>query len=95
MVPINLHQLYYFWVIAKSGSITSATKCLFLNQSTLSKQLKQLEGALGKSLLVRTRHGVTLTQEGRLAISYCDRIFPQVEELVALLRRGVAVQAAI
>jgi len=86
MVPVNLHQLYYFWVIAKSGSITSATKCLFLNQSTLSKQLKQLESALGKRLMVRTRQGVTLTGEGRLAFSYCDRIFPQAEELVALLR---------
>jgi len=93
MVPINLHQLYYFWVIVKCGSITSATKCLFLSQSTLSKQLKQLETALGRGLLVRTRQGVTLTQEGRLAFSYCDRIFPQVEELIALLRSGVAAQA--
>jgi LysR family transcriptional activator of nhaA len=93
MVPINLHQLYYFWVIAKCGSITSATKCLFLNQSTLSKQLKQLEKALGKVLLVRTRHGVSLTQEGRLAFSYCDRIFPQAEELAARLRSGAAAQA--
>ncbi|MCX5794243.1 MAG: LysR family transcriptional regulator [Elusimicrobia bacterium] len=90
MIPVNLHQLYYFWVIAKSGSITSATKCLFLNQSTLSKQLRQLETTLGKRLMVRTRYGVTLTGEGRLAFAYCDRVFPQVEELVALLRSDAA-----
>jgi LysR family transcriptional activator of nhaA len=93
MVPINLHQLYYFWVIAKSGSITSATKCLFLNQSTLSKQLKQLEATLGKHLMVRTRNGVTLTGEGQLAFAYCDRIFPQAEELVALLRSKTVVRS--
>ncbi len=93
MVPVNLHQLYYFWIIAKSGSITAATKCLFLSQSTLSKQLKQLETALGKPLLVRTRRGATLTPEGRLAFSCCERMFPQAEELVALLRSGVGVKA--
>lgn len=93
MVPINLHQLYYFWVIAKSGSITAATKCLFLNQSTLSKQLKQLEKSLGKHLFTRTRHGVALTGEGRLAFTYCERIFPQAEELVALLRGDAAARA--
>jgi LysR family transcriptional activator of nhaA len=91
MVPINLHQLYYFWIIAKSGSITGATGCLFLSQSTLSKQLKQLEASLGKRLLVRTRHGTALTPEGRLAFACCERMFPQAEELVALLRSGVGV----
>jgi len=24
MVPVNFHQLYYFWVIAKAGSISAA-----------------------------------------------------------------------
>lgn len=90
MVPVNLHQLYYFWVIAKCGSITAATKSLLLSQSTLSKQLKQLETSLGASLLRRARHGVTLTDEGRLAIAYCERMFPHAEELVGLLRSGVA-----
>jgi DNA-binding transcriptional LysR family regulator len=43
--------------------------------------------------MARSRHGVALTAEGQLAFSYCDRIFPQAEELVALLRRGVTAQA--
>lgn len=88
MLPANFNQLYYFWVIAKAGSISAAAKQLFLNQSTLSLQMKQLETALGKPLLTRSRRGVGLTQEGRLAFEYCERIFVQAEELVALLREG-------
>lgn len=88
MVPANFNQLYYFWVIAKAGSISSAAKRLLLNQSTLSLQMKQLEASLGKRLLLRGRHGVTPTDEGGLVFEYCEMIFSQAEELLALLRGG-------
>src|SRR3989338_7382848 len=86
MVPANFNKLYYFWVIAKMGSISSAAKRLLLNQSTVSLQLKQLEAALGKRLLSRSRHGTSLTDPGKLAFEYCERIFVQAEELLAALR---------
>ncbi len=86
MVPANFNQLYYFWIIAKAGSISAAAKRLLLNQSTLSLQMKQLEASLGKRLLSRSRHGVSLTDEGRLAFEYCERIYSHAEELVALLK---------
>lgn len=86
MVPANFNQLYYFWVIAKAGSISQAAKRLLLNQSTLSVQMKQLEAGFGKRLLSRSRRGVALTSEGRLAFEYCERIFIHAEELVALLK---------
>ncbi|HAH06056.1 MAG TPA: hypothetical protein DCM05_05925 [Elusimicrobia bacterium] len=89
MVPVNFNQLYYFWVIAKAGSITAATRILLLNQSTLSQQLKQLETALGKRLLLRSRHGAELTEEGRFAYEHCEKIFTQAEELLGGLRSGL------
>lgn len=88
MVPANFNQLYYFWVIVKAGSISAAAKRLLLNQSTLSLQMKQLEAALGKRLLLRGRHGVTPTAEGGLTFEYCEVMFSQAEELFALLRSG-------
>ena len=42
MIPLNYHHLYYFFVIAKEGSIAKACEKLFLAQPTLSTQLKQL-----------------------------------------------------
>ena len=90
MLPFNFNQLYYFWTIAKSGSISAATGQLLLNQSTLSQQLKQLETSVGRRLLARSRRGVALTDEGRLVFEYCERIFGQAEELAGRLKSGEA-----
>lgn len=95
MIPANFNQLYYFWVIAKAGSISSAAKRLLLNQSTLSLQMKQLEASFGKRLLTRSRHGVGLTGEGKLAFDYCERIYVHAEELVALLKDDRPSAAAV
>lgn len=86
MVPANFNQLYYFWIIGKSGSISGAAKRLLLNQSTVSLQLKQLEGALGHRLVTRGRQGVALTETGRLAFDYCERVFGHATELLSILR---------
>lgn len=88
MVPFNLHHLYYFWAIARAGSISGATELLLLNQSTLSHQLRLLEAYFGRRLLSRSRRGVELTADGKVAFEYCERIFPQVTELAALMRGG-------
>ena len=90
MLPFNFNQLYYFWIIAKAGSISAAQGQLLLNQSTLSQQLKQLETSIGRQLLTRSRRGVALTAEGRVAFEYCERIFGQAEELAGRLRSGEA-----
>lgn len=90
MVPVNFNQLYYFWVIAKAGSISLGAKRLLLNQSTLSLQLKQLERALGVPLLNRSRRGVAPTRQGQQAFEHCERIFSEAEELVALLKGSEA-----
>jgi LysR family transcriptional activator of nhaA len=90
MMPFNFNQLYYFWIIAKAGSISAATSHLLLNQSTLSQQLQQLERSVGRRLLVRSRRGVSPTTEGRVVFEYCERIFGQAEELAGRLRGGEA-----
>lgn len=95
MVPINFNQLYYFWIITKAGSISAATRQLLLNQSTLSQQLKEVETALGIRLLIRSRHGVALTEDGKFVFEYCERIFLQAEELAAQLRSGKLAKTAI
>jgi LysR family transcriptional regulator, transcriptional activator of nhaA len=86
MVPVNFNQLYYFWVVTRSGSISLAAKRLLLTQSTLSVQMKQLESALGKKLLERDRRGAYPTPDGRHCADYCERIFPHAEELLSTLR---------
>lgn len=86
MIPINYHHLYYFYTIARSGSITKACSELFLAQSTLSAQLKQLEKALGLRLFDRKNQRLTLTEEGRLVLDYAESIFEMGKELQDAMR---------
>lgn len=87
MIPINYHHLYYFWATAKAGSMTRAKETLQLAQPTLSLQLRRLEKFLGKKLYRRSRRGISLTEEGRIAFEYGERIFTQGEELILALGR--------
>lgn len=88
MIPLNYHQLYYFWTIAKAGSLKKGSERLFLAVSTLSTQLTQLEAAMKVKMLSRTRNGVFLTAEGRMIFERCERIFSEGEELTHLVKKG-------
>lgn len=90
MISLNYHHLYYFWTTAKAGSVTRASEQLLLAQPTMSLQIRQLETALGKKLLERHRDGVRLTEDGKIAFEYCERIFTQGEALLATLKRGAS-----
>ncbi|MDE6624407.1 MAG: LysR family transcriptional regulator [Alistipes sp.] len=62
---MELRQLKYFVKVAETLNFSEAAKSLYVTQSTLSQQIKQLEGELGTQLLVRSSHKVTLTEAGR------------------------------
>ena len=61
---MELRVLRYFIEVAREQNITAAAERLFITQSTLSKQLMELEKELGKQLLVRGKRKTTLTEDG-------------------------------
>ena len=77
----NFRHLYYFWVVAKEGSITRAAERLGLAIQTVSTQLTLLEQAFGKALFTQQGRRLTLTEAGRLALSYADQIFLLGEQM--------------
>ncbi|RLM49138.1 LysR family transcriptional regulator, partial [Halobellus sp. Atlit-31R] len=79
--PPNFRHLYYFWVVAKEGSITRAAERLGLAIQTVSTQLAQLEQSMGKALFTQQGRRLTLTEAGRLALSYADQIFLLGEQM--------------
>jgi LysR family transcriptional activator of nhaA len=81
MIPFNFHHLYYFYVIAKSGSISKACETLLLSQPAVSTQLKQLEQSLGSPLFERKKQRLHLTEQGRFVLDYAESIFEMGQEL--------------
>ncbi len=77
---ISSDVLEYFVVIVREGGITRAAERLLIAQSTLSTCIHNLEEELQTPLLIRTRHGVEVTDAGKLfyreavlAIQHADR----------------------
>ncbi len=75
---MDIRVLRYFLAVAREQSFSTAAERLFLSQPTLSRQLKELEDELGKTLLVRSNKGVTLTEEGMI-------LRKRAEEIVELM----------
>lgn len=64
-------ELYrVFREVAASGSISAASKQLYISQSAVSQSVKQLEEQLGTRLFVRNSRGVELTADGALLYDY-------------------------
>jgi LysR family transcriptional activator of nhaA len=78
---LNYRHLYYFWVVAKEGSVTRAAERLDVAVQTISTQLALLEQSIGKSLLAPQGRRLTMTEAGRVALGYADQIFLLGEQL--------------
>ena len=79
---LNYHHLLYFWVVAKEGGITQASKVLRLAHPTISGQIHRLEEVLGDKLFARKGRSLVLTETGRVAFRYADEIFSLGQEFL-------------
>ena len=86
MASLNYHHLYYFWVVAREGSIVAASRELGLSQPTISSQIRTLEESLGVKLFERAGRGLVLTDTGRVAFRYADSIFTMGREMADALQ---------
>lgn len=79
---ISLRQLKYFVEIVDAGSYTRAAERLYIAQSALSRQMKELEGDMQVSLLQRDSRHVELTQAGQLFYERSKRILEDLADAV-------------
>jgi LysR family transcriptional regulator, transcriptional activator of nhaA len=83
---LNYHHLYYFWTVARTGSIAAASKELRLASPTISNQISKLEDNLGEELLRRSGRKLVLTDMGRIAMRYADEIFSLGQEFTSTMK---------
>jgi DNA-binding transcriptional LysR family regulator len=81
--PFELRHLVYFREVARRLHFREAAEALGVAQPALSRQVAQLEQALGASLLNRTRRRVELTSAGKLLL---ERAEPLLRSLHAIPR---------
>lgn len=80
---MELRQLRYFVSVAENLSFSEASKVLYITQSTLSQQIKQLEHELGTQLFIRTSHSVALTEAGKELLPYAKNTIYDAEMCAA------------
>ena len=62
---MNLRLLRYFLAVVDAGSVTAASRVLYVAQPSLSRQLRRLEADLGLGLFDRSDGRLRLTAAGR------------------------------
>ncbi|MCW3465352.1 LysR substrate-binding domain-containing protein [Chitinophaga nivalis] len=77
---MELRQLTYFIKAAETAHFTAAAAAVYITQSTLSQQIKQLENELGMLLFDRVGKQVRLTEAGRVFLLHARQILLEVEK---------------
>ncbi len=84
---MNLELLSHFLVFAEDESLTRAAARLYLTQSTLSRQMSELERQLDVRLFERERNAIRLTPTGRHLAETGRALLEHAAELRAELQR--------
>lgn len=77
---MDLQALRFFQAVAKAGSISKAARAINYAQSNLTARIQQLENELETQLFYRHNRGVTLTDKGKILLSYTEKIFRLIDE---------------
>lgn len=82
---MEFHQLRSFVEVVRQGGFTQAAKTLHATQSTISKQVAQLEQRLGVLLLERNGPNLRLTDAGTLVLRRADELLRLRQDLYSEL----------
>lgn len=83
---MDMRQLKYFVQIVESGSLSKASRQLFIAQPALSQQMARLEDEVGKPLLVRSSRGVKPTDNGEALYHHARFVLRQLDQAVSVAR---------
>lgn len=70
-INYELYKIFYYTALNKS--ISKTADALLISQPAVSYQIKTLEEELGVTLFIRTKKGVTLTEEGSILFEYISK----------------------
>ena len=77
---MELRHLRCFLAVAEELHFARAAERLHIEQSPLSRTIKELEEDLGEQLFVRTSRSTRLTRAGKLFLEHVPRVFAALEQ---------------
>ena len=77
---MELRHLRCFLAVAEELHFARAAEKLHIEQSPLSRTVKELEEELGVRLFIRTSRSTRLTLEGQLFLAHVPRVFTALEQ---------------
>lgn len=83
---ISTRQLRYFVEIAESGSFSAAAERLYIAQSALSRQIRELEQQLDTALFERTARQPRLTAAGTAFLPRARQVLQDLDKAGTLAR---------
>ena len=83
---MNTGRLYEFLVLSRLLSYSKAADALYVSQSVLTKHIQELEKEMGCQLLIRTTHGVALTEAGRVLVKEAPGLINKCDSALRRLR---------
>jgi len=78
---MTLQQLRYAITVAEAGSITEASRKLFISQPSLTRATHELEKEMGITLFERSNKGIRISHEGELFLRYARQVLEQASLL--------------
>lgn len=85
---MNILHLRYAIEVDRTRSISKAAENLFMNQSNLSRSIRELEQSLGVTLFRRTSKGMTPTPQGEQFIAHAKEIVAKIDHVESLYKSG-------
>ncbi|EMW0834842.1 LysR family transcriptional regulator [Enterobacter roggenkampii] len=77
---MEIRHLRYFLAVAEELHFARAAERLHIEQSPLSRAIKELEEDLGAQLFVRTTRSTRLTRAGSLFLEHVPRVFAAMQQ---------------
>lgn len=78
---MKLQQLRYVVKVAECGSITEASRRLFVSQPSITASIRDLENEMGVHIFERTNKGVIVSEEGETFLGYARQVLDQADLL--------------
>ena len=76
-----------FIQVADTGSFSKAAEKLYISSTAVMKQMNLMEQDLGLSRLIRTNHGIKLTEAGKQIYKDCKYIIDYSNKAIAKAKK--------